>query len=330
MIIIKHSLFLFMALMLLQCNTEKASVYREQTSGEAVPLAFNKIDTTAQVIAYTNPLEVNHQGGHLQGIQWMEKDERTYAVITGSSGTYSYYAVMRLGDENKVISINKILDKPYKHAGGFQIYDNSYMAIGVEDNEARNTSKVHIYKINDPEQPPREPVAVIERTGAYERATAGCVGIMMIDHKILLVVGDWNSRHLDFYLSHALSSETKSLTFEKIYTIRVADTDREEWVNKEWLAYQNINLIRDQKNKLYLVGLARNEQQQDIADLFEIETKDLKTFRLIKVATRQFEAEGGTNFQWAAGVYYDSTAAHMRIISSTDHLDKTAVLNQFR
>ena len=46
-----------------------------------------------------------------------------------------------MGIENSVISVNSILLKPYKHAGGFQI-SNNLITIGVKDNSARLKSKV--------------------------------------------------------------------------------------------------------------------------------------------------------------------------------------------
>lgn len=80
---------------------------------------------------------------------------------------------------------------------------------------------------------------------------------------------------------------------------------------------------------MYLVGLARNGNQ-DVADLFEIETKDLKAYKIKKVATKQFKAKRGTSFRWGAGVNYDKNEDSMRIISCTAHMDVVSILNEYR
>ena len=291
--------------------------------------AFKQIDAAAHVIRYTNELALNHEGGHIQGVQWMEKEGKEYIVMTGSSSTYSYYTVLRRGGKQEVISVNRILDKPYKHAGGFQIND-SYMAIGIEDNEARNTSKVYVYNMADPEQPPQQPLAIIERNGAYERATAGSVGIMKLADKILLVVGDWSSRHLDFYIGDEQLLKGQQANFEKVYTISEKEADKEDWTDQEWPAYQNINLIKDAGNNIFLLGLARNDKEQEVADLFKVETKDFEVFKLQKVASQQFKPKKGTSFKWGAGVVYDEKEGSMRIISSTPHMKGTSILNEYK
>ena len=106
---------------------------------------------------------------------------------------------------------------------------------------------------------------------------------------------------MDFYLADDQGTVTESLTFKKVYTINAKKANKEDWINPQWLSYQNINLIKDRNNNLYLVGLARNKENQDVADLFRLETPDLTTYELQKVATQQFKARKGTSFQWGPG-----------------------------
>lgn len=70
------------------------------------------------------------------------------------------------------------------------------MAIEIEDNHLKDKSKMHIYEINNPHS---EPLQIIQRTGKAKRVTAGCVGIIEIENHILVVVGNWDTKHLDFY-----------------------------------------------------------------------------------------------------------------------------------
>ena len=68
-----------------------------------------KIDTEPQVILCKNEWEVNNQGGHLQGVQLLVKDGMEYAILSGSSGTYAYYSVVKLGNCNEVLSVNILM-----------------------------------------------------------------------------------------------------------------------------------------------------------------------------------------------------------------------------
>ena len=155
---------------------------------------LDQVNQNPSVISFNNALEINNTGGHLQGIQKLIHNQNEYFILTGSSSGYSYYTIVKTGEENMVISVNKILEKPFKHAGGFQIHNN-LMAIGVEDNDAKTRSKVFIFHLENPDPPPEEPLAIIDRMGTHKRATAGCVGIIAIHEKILVVVGDWDTAH---------------------------------------------------------------------------------------------------------------------------------------
>src|SRR5690606_12456017 len=74
---------------------------------------FNNIETTPEIIIFTNDFEINNTDGHLQGIQKFENDKGEYVFMSGSSNSYSYCSVVKLGNENKVISINKLMEKPF-------------------------------------------------------------------------------------------------------------------------------------------------------------------------------------------------------------------------
>ena len=158
--------------------------------------AFKNIEKSPKIIKYKNEKETYNRGGHLQGVQLTENSD--YAIVTGSSDLHAYYAVVKLDEKPEVISVNKLMEKPFKHAGGFQIFRN-LMAVGIEDNSVKDKSKVCIYNIQNPEIPTTEPIAVIDRKGEPLRATAGCVGITKYNNKALVLVGDWDSKHLDFY-----------------------------------------------------------------------------------------------------------------------------------
>lgn len=293
-------------------------------SREAVRAAFMEIRTVPTAIQYSNSLEVNNSGGHLQGIQLIERKSGRYAVMTGSSDQYSYYAVIRLGVKNTVLSVNKLMDKPLKHAGGFQVY-RDYMAVGIEDNSGKDRSLVCIYDISDPEKPKTEPLAVIRRSGEPMRSTAGCVGITKYGNKILVAVGDWDTKHIDLY---ATPTGPPLGGFEKIYSFEMEKQSRENWLDSTWSSYQNINLFTFDGNELYLAGSGQNRKNENIADLFALEEESPGKFRLTKIAARIFNCTKETSFKAAAGFMYEENAG-WSVVAAGYNIGESSFLDFF-
>ncbi len=71
-------------------------------SEQAVVSAFKKLKEEPAVITIANSLEVNNSGGHIQGIQLLSFQNEKYALVTGSSDSYSYYSVMKSGERKKL------------------------------------------------------------------------------------------------------------------------------------------------------------------------------------------------------------------------------------
>ena len=299
------------------CNGQKIST-------DAVSKAFNSIEENPSVIRFTNQKEINNRDGHLQGVQLIERNTTEYVILTGSSDSYSYYSVVKLGLENKVISVNKLMDKPFKHAGGFQIFQN-YMAIGIEDNSKKDKSKVCIYDISNPENPTVNPISVITREGKPMRSTAGCVGFTKYKNNALVVVGDWDTKHIDFYSCEFDNMGT--VDFEAVFSMDTEAVSKEGWTDKNWHSYQNINLFSNH-NKLYLVGLGKNERDENVADLFSLEEGDSGNFTIIKIASKIFNCTNNCNFKAGAGVVF-SDEGDFGIISCGYTIESTSFLNYF-
>lgn len=292
---------------------------------QAVVSSFKKIKEEAKVITVTNTMEGNNNGGHIQGIQLLPFKNEKYVVLTGSSDSYSYYSVMKLGDQSKVISINRLMDKPFKHAGGCQIFQN-YLAVGIEDNDAKNESKVCVFEISNPENPPVKPVAVIERRGEPYRSTAGCVGITKYKNELLLAVGDWDTKHIDFY-SCKFNRIGKD-EFKLISSVEIASLSREGWIDDSWSAYQNINLFTFNSNELYLVGLGQNGSDENVADLFRLAENESGKFIFRKVAMKRFDCQREASFKAAAGVSL-TNSNDFNIVSVGYHIENDTYLNYF-
>ena len=293
----------------------------------AVVEQFQQIDAEADTIAFTNHLELNNRGGHLQGIQGISKGGKRFIILSGSSSTYAYYAIVRTGAENRVTHIVKISDKPYKHAGGFQVWENM-MAIGIEDNEAKNRSKVLLFDLSDPEHPPDVPCFVIERSGPFHRSTAGCVALTRLTNKWLLVVGDWDTKNLDFYMTGNGENPCKINPFKLVYSIEAENMDKTNWSDPSWLPYQNINLIYSEKGNLFLVGMTANGNNEDVADLFKIDFSEALGVALFKVATRNFGVNKNTKFRWGAGIEKMPGGA-LQIISCGENIKTESSVSEF-
>ncbi len=300
---------------------------RANAQNTCIPELFMNISTEPQIIFCKNELEVNNQGGHLQGVQLLVKDQVEYAILSGSSSTYAYYSVAKLDSCNQVLSVNELMHKPFKHAGGIQLY-NDLMVVGIEDNDAKDKSKVCIYKIENPHNPPVKPLAMMERYGEPFRSTAGCIAVNKIGNRYLIIVGDWDTKHLDFYLcdEHRLKQNLEA--FEKVYIIDTEKMDRSAWPDEEWHSYQNINLLKDTDGKLYLFGFGRNVQNENIADLFLLEHKDLREFSLRKLVSRKFNCKEGADFRSGAGIFLQPDGK-LKVISSGSHINDSLVLNVF-
>ena len=289
--------------------------------------AVENIKSEPISVNFTNTLELNNTGGHIQGIQHVAYRNKDYYVLSGSSDSYSYYAIVKTGNENLTISVNRILEKPFKHAGGFQIHNN-LMAIGVEDNDEKNKSKVFIFSLDNPERPPTDPIAIIDRMGTFKRATAGCVGITIINKKVLVVVGDWDTEHLDFYRIDHEKLGQPGAELELEYTLNSKKMSRSGWIDDRWLSYQNINFIKDDTDNLYLAGMTSIEDE-DILDVYEIQSADLSTFSLNKIYTRNFGSHELTKFRWGAGIQMNENQGYS-ILSSEDNIHKTTTIHLYK
>lgn len=284
-----------------------------------------EINNTPVIVPFENRLKIANKGGHLQGIQALNHKGQTYYIVSGSSDSLSSYSIIKTGSDNFVISHNMILEIPFRHAGGFQMYEN-LMAIGVEDNDKKDKSKVFIFQIDNPERLPMEPLAIIDRIGTERRATAGCVAISEIGGKILIIVGDWDTINLDFYLidREKLGLDPDALELE--YSLNTTKMDKSAWIDDKWLSYQNINLIHGEEGQLYLAGMTSNADGHNVLDLYLVSTSDLKTFNLTKVYTKIFDSNPVTRFRWGAGIHV-SSSGKIQILATPENIGDQSIIH---
>lgn len=281
---------------------------------------FWDIPSKAKVVEYKNALKINNKGGHLQGVQMTLVNGEEVAYISGSSNNEAYLVEVHLG-KKEVTRVYDLMYKPYKHAGGIQVYDDK-LVVGIEDNSEKDKSRVCAYSLDKEKGFDTNPLYQIQRQGEPMRSTAGCVGIASWKGEEVVVVGDWDTKHLDVYVI-----ENNEVSENPHYKITVAELDRSNWVDRNWYSYQNINLLNF-NGQLYLVGMGQDQKGRDIADLYSFQPEKGNT-ALKKLASKSFNCTRGVNFRAGAGImlFPDNT---LGIISCGGHVDKSSYLNIFR
>ncbi|EPR66862.1 hypothetical protein [Cyclobacterium qasimii] len=284
--------------------------------------AFEDLNTLPASFLVTNNISYNAEGGHLQGIQ-LYKDHTAY--LSGSSEDLSYMVKMELGEQSKVVSIDTLMKAPLRHAGGFQIFDQ-YLAVGIEDNKKRNLAYLQVYNL-EAENPFDKPIYTIERKGDYERVTAGAVGITAFQGQVLILVANWDSRVLDFYSCPEQDFYAGKGKFTFKSAIEVKGPSRTKWSDPYWLSYQNLNLFSDQKDQLYMVGTAKNDEGEQVADLFHLQLAS-SSAKITKINSKVFDTNTSVDFKAAAGLNI-AVSGSLILAAAPYHLEKNTTINLF-
>jgi hypothetical protein len=322
-------------------------------SSQCLFIDFQRISSHPVDYAFQDIPSFDARGGHIQGIQLRVERGDTIVYLSGSSSLVAYMAKAHLkGGTSRILSIDTLLMSPYRHAGGFQIFQD-HLAVGIEDNHLRNSSKVLVYELSKSVDTWTHPVYTLERSGSYERSTAGAVGITSHQGSVLLVVADWDARNLDFYAISENDFRLRSAAFRPIATVEIAQLPRQDWSDPAWHSYQNLNLVSEDKT-LYLVGFAKTSENRQVADIFSIEIGEKENwaspdFTLVsshssglpekidsfpqqsvtlkKLGSKTFIPSLEADFKAAGGLHYQN--AKLAILSAPYQLDSSAGVNIF-
>ena len=275
-----------------------------------VPEAFENLSSEPESIFLTNELQGPTDEGHFQGVQVIEKNEIEKLLISGSSLTQAYILQVDLATL-KTEKLIALMGEPYRHAGGIQVSE-PYIAVGIEDNFTKTTSKVCLYNYRDANLHKAQPNIIIDREGEAKRQTAGSTGLLARATDFLMVVSNWDSRNWDFYCIDPEKSEQTMLD-----SFSAPD---------DWASYQSINLIRD-KEAIYAIGFY-NKERVNCADLILVSS--LETFEPImeKVLTKTFNCTNAVDFGAAAGLQVDKEGKLHIWGTQRDQLKQIAV-NKF-
>lgn len=252
-----------------------------------VPESFENLSSEPEIIFLSNEIKVPSDGGHLQGVQVIEKNETEKLLISGSSLTLAYILQVDLATR-KTDKIITLMKEPYRHAGGIQVSEQ-YIVVGIEDNFTKTSSKVCLYNYREANLHKAQPNITIHREGEAKRKTAGSTGLLALENDYLMVVSNWDSRNWDFYRIDPEKSEQKMLE-------SFAAPD-------DWASYQSINLIMDEE-AIYAIGFYKKEVV-GYADLILVSS--LETFEPImeKVLTKTFNCKNEVDFGAATGLQVD-------------------------
>lgn len=268
-----------------------------------IPKALENVRVERTKVPFKNPdFDIRNQGGHLQGVQYYTNGNTEYVIVSGSSDSSSYYAMIDISDSvQKVVRYNVLMQTPYDHAGGFQVIGD-FLVVGVEDNLDKNTSKILFYNISNPGVSDVEPVITIDRDGEFKTKTAGAVGITFFDTQHLLAVATWDANTIDFYWSNAKPLSDPACKFELIQTWTPTKGEKDEWIDKWWRSYQGINLFTGADGKMYMLAFFRSKDG-NFVDLFELSfSQETLKFTLKKTASKQFYVADGNHFRNGGGV----------------------------
>ncbi len=268
-----------------------------------VSAAFDKVPLTPHELA-CQPADFSiPAGGHFQGIQQAVIGGRNFVVISGSSDSDSYLVLATVKDSTaQIASFKRLLPRPFRHAGGFQILGD-YLAVGIEDNNAKDASRVWILESSQllgSESP--KPIVEIERRGPYKRATAGAVGIARVHGRHVLLVATWDSATIDIYTSNGKTFHDPGFKFRLRETWEANSADRSNWSDQHYATYQNINLVVDKMDRVFMVGFARTGAE-NIADVFELRMEESAPMakRFEKIGRRIFRCRQ-TDFRSGSGL----------------------------
>jgi hypothetical protein len=268
-----------------------------------VRAAFDRVAVHPRSIAIDRKAVVLPAGGHFQGIQRIGDSQRL--AVTSSSDSQAYFVVCEMtpdwtkGRANAPITLAA---RPLKHAGGCQTI-SSILAAGVEDDDGRRSSQVQFWNLAA--SPAQMTGLTIIRNGAQNVSTAGAVGLSSYGSGVALAVATWNADTIDFYVAAKDPFQGSGERFQFRRTWSRNTADKSGWIDKNFGAYQCVNLVTERDGALYLIGFNRSGGD-DWMDLFQVNLDAPPPAMLKKVAKKHMYCSDGCSFEFGAGIHVSS------------------------
>jgi hypothetical protein len=293
-----------------------------------VVAAFNQVNpNNAAKFQIQQPSAVKMPSGaensstyHQQGIQ---KTDQGAFIVSGSATSQGYFYIV--DSNNTIVSLLTVPDtfqkNHFNHMGGCQQFLN-VLAVGCENYNAgkTGTSVVLFYDVHDIYNPALLPT-MIERNESG--LTAGEVAITLYDNRWLVVVGNYDCNSLTFYQT---PGGNLSAGFQPFAVWNSSSGFAPGSIDKNWGAYQNINLFVDADGTLYLIGMhSEGAENKDWADLYKVVLTPGTpyTAALTKVANKHFYRNGdGPRFDYGSGFYPNPQTGSFEVYACSAHIDK--------
>ncbi|HTM53261.1 MAG TPA: hypothetical protein VL175_04505 [Pirellulales bacterium] len=287
-----------------------------QDLGE-VPPQFERLGGATRELRFARGEQVVPAGGHFQGIQlrFDAARNRYLAFLSHDSLTVGYLAVVEFPEAleraGQLLAIHEFPSDgqtpPLRHAGGMQLCGN-ILAVGLEDNQQKTRSQVQFWDVVDPLKPAQLAHLTIKRAGAPKEKTAGAVGIIERERDHLVVVANWDSRDIDFYVSNNRPLADRDCRFELVQHWAAKAAVASDWrPNDRFGAYQAINLVTSGE-RLFMTAFETRMSVGDIVDMFAIDLGADATRLLTKIGSKSVSLSPGVHFQAAAGLSASSDA----------------------
>lgn len=239
---------------------------------------------------------------HIQGMG-AYKD---YIILTHnseSSGTDFGSIIVANRKSKKILYRMDTPEKGYNHPGGCQIeHENGYLALSLEPNgDKKKSSVIRFYDLKNMTDNTRP--SLLPATIKRDDRKAGAVGItsrVENGKKILYVVVIDNSM-TDVYKSNGLPLEDSNCRFELVF-------------GGIKLKYggDNISLITDISERIYLIGFRTEELMKENKDLSDLYLIDFSKKEITYITSRHFISKHanpgatGVYFRYGAGVEIES------------------------
>ncbi|MCM4166428.1 hypothetical protein DHD08_01895 [Arenibacter sp. H213] len=276
-----------------------------------VPEAFKALSSNPEIISVRNKINVPSKRGHFQGAQVIQHNGTEKLLVSGSSFSQAYILQIDL-TTMETDTLIPLMKTPYRHAGGFQV-SNGYLAVGIEDNFIKTSSKVCLYNFSNNNLYNTQPTITVDRHGKPEQQTAGAVGLLALDNQYLMVVANWDSRNWDFYHIDPKNKVQKKLgSFSALLN---------------WASYQSINLIRDEE-AIYAIGFYNGDDNVGYADLILVSETESFFPIMDKMLTKSFNGKKKVDFGTATGLQVDEEG-NLHIWAIQSYPLKEMVINKF-
>ena len=131
---------------------------------------------------------------------------------------------------------------------------------------------------------------------------AGAVAMARVGDRHLLCVGTWDSTTIDIYLSNAKALNDPACAFALRETWDAGSADRLDWSDREYASYQNLNLVVDTNDRVFLVGFAHTGGA-DVMDVFEMRMEaDVPVEKRLRKVLRRAMHGLQTSFRHGSGL----------------------------